>query len=60
MCLADFEDYLRVHDELIKAYNDSERWNKMSLMNIAGAGKFAADRAVKEYAKNIWNIKPLK
>lgn len=60
MCLADFEDYLRVHDELIKAYNDSDRWNKMSLMNIAGAGKFAADRAVKEYAKNIWNIKPLK
>ena len=29
-------------------------------MNIAGAGRFAADRAINDYARDIWNIKPVK
>ena len=29
-------------------------------MNIAGAGRFAADRAVNEYAENIWHTQPVK
>jgi glucan phosphorylase len=29
----------------------------MSLMNISGAGRFAADRAINEYAANIWDAK---
>ena len=32
----------------------------MSLMNIAGAGRFAADRAINDYARDIWGIKPVK
>lgn len=59
MCLADYSDYCKVHDELSQAYLDKQRWNKMSLENIAGAGMFTADRSIKEYADNIWGIKPL-
>ena len=60
MCLADFDDYLRVHHELSEVYTDSMRWNKMSVCNIAGAERFAADRSIKEYAERIWNLSSLK
>ena len=59
MCLADFESYRQTHESLINAYQDKERWNRMSLMNIASAGYFAADRSIEDYAKNIWNLKKL-
>lgn len=57
MVLADFEDYRRKQIEISNAYLDKKNWNRMSLMNISGAGIFAADRAIDEYAKNIWNAK---
>ena len=58
MCLADFGDYMRGHYEMDRMYKDRRRWNQMSLVNIAHAGIFAADRAIKEYAEMIWDIKP--
>ena len=60
MALADFNDYCTAHKKASALYNDKERWNKMSLINIAKSGKFAADRSIKDYAENIWNIKPIK
>lgn len=56
MVLADFADYQRAQADVSRAYNDAEAFNRMSLNNIAGAGLFSADRAVTEYAKNIWNL----
>lgn len=55
MVLADFEDYRRAQNRAVELYADADKWSRMSLMNISGAGRFAADRAVNEYAKNIWN-----
>ncbi|MFA5765213.1 MAG: glycogen/starch/alpha-glucan family phosphorylase, partial [Bacilli bacterium] len=60
MCLADFDDYMRVHYQMDEAYQDRRRWNKMSLVNIAKAGIFSADRSIREYAERIWNIKVIK
>ncbi len=54
MVLADFADYNAKRSLAEQIYTDKERWNRMSLMNIAGAGIFAADRAINEYAANIW------
>jgi len=59
MVLADFESYSNAQDKVNATYGDKERWNRMSLVNIAKAGFFAADRAVKEYAERIWGIKPI-
>jgi starch phosphorylase len=60
MCLADFESYYLTHKRMVDTYKtDKAEWNRMSLMNIAGAGFFAADRSIKEYAENIWNLKAL-
>ena len=60
MAMADFADYCRAHDKIYNLYNDKYTWNKMSLKNIANSGIFAADRSIDDYAKNIWNIKPVK
>ena len=60
MCLADFESYRSTHEAMIKAYQDKDQWNRMSLYNIAAAGHFAADRSIEEYAQRIWNLKKIK
>ncbi len=59
MCMADFESYRKAQLEVARVYADQREWNKRSLYNIAGAGKFAADRSIKEYADRIWNIERL-
>lgn len=59
MVIADYADYHRVREEVVNTYNDKTRWAKMSLMNTASAGIFAADRAIREYANNIWHISPI-
>lgn len=56
MVLADFDSYCKAHEEVNTAYTDKYRWGKMSMVNIAKAGFFAADRSVEEYAKRIWNL----
>ena len=59
MALADFTDYQRAQQEISKAYADREKFVKMSLMNISGAGVFSADRSIRDYADYIWNTKPV-
>lgn len=59
MVLADFESYSNAQDRVDATYKDKEMWNRMSLVNIAKAGFFAADRAVEEYATRIWGLKPI-
>ncbi len=59
MCLADFDSYMLTHEKALKTYADRDKWNKMSLMNIASSGKFAADRSIEDYAKHIWHLKKI-
>lgn len=59
MCLADFDSYYQAHERATADYADREKWNRMSLCNIAAAGIFASDRSIREYADNIWHITPI-
>ena len=59
MVLADFDSYSKVHQKAEKLYADQQKWQQMALVNIAGAGRFAADRAIHEYAQNIWGATPV-
>ena len=59
MCLADFESYRTTHERAIRDYSDKDKWNRMSLMNIASAGYFSADRSIREYAEKIWHLERL-
>ena len=59
MVLADFADYQRAQKKVRETFLDKKKWNQMSLMNIAGSGRFAADRAINEYARDIWNTQKM-
>ncbi len=59
MVMADFKDYRRAQEFVQQLYRDRETWNRMSLKNIANAGIFSADRAVMEYARDIWGATPV-
>ena len=56
LLLADYASYCAAEQRMVEAYEDPVRWNRMSLLNIARSGDFAADRAVREYADNIWRV----
>ena len=60
MCLADFSDFCDIHAKADRAYAKKLVWAKKSLNNIATAGIFAADRSIRDYCNNIWNLKPIK
>ena len=42
---------------MLLSVKDQTKWQKMSLENIACAGIFSADRAVEDYARDIWGLK---
>lgn len=56
MCFADFDSYRGTQAKASETYKDKCLWNKMSLINIASAGIFSADRAVTDYARDIWKL----
>ena len=60
MVLADFADYRLAQEKALNLFTQKEVFDRMSLMNIAGAGFFAADRSIADYAKNIWHAKGIK
>ena len=60
MVLADFGSYVDAQSKVSEAYRDRYRFEKMSLVNIARSGFFAADRSVEEYAQRIWQLKKVK
>jgi starch phosphorylase len=54
----DFESYLDAQRRVDEAYADQRRWNKMSILSVAGSGKFSSDRTIREYAEDIWDVQP--
>ncbi|MDY2851260.1 MAG: glycogen/starch/alpha-glucan phosphorylase [Candidatus Borkfalkiaceae bacterium] len=57
MCMADFGAYREIQAKVSDVYQNKSKWAEMSIVNIANSGRFSADRAIKEYAENIWNLK---
>lgn len=55
----DFPSYIECQEKVDEAYRDQKRWTRMSILNTAGSYKFSSDRTIHEYARDIWNIKPL-
>jgi starch phosphorylase len=61
LLLADFDDYVRAQKEVSDLYRENPKeWAKRSILNVANTGKFSSDRTIAEYAKEIWNLKPIK
>lgn len=58
--LADFMDYVECQKKVSEAFKDKKSWTVKSILNTARMGKFSSDRAVREYADEIWKIEPYK
>jgi starch phosphorylase len=54
MVLADFSAYLRAQREVDALWADERSWNRKVISNIAGMGRFSSDRAIRQYAQDIW------
>jgi len=59
LVLADFAAYLQRLDEVDAVYRDPTEWTRRAIVNVAKMGSFASDRMVREYADEIWRVKPL-
>jgi starch phosphorylase len=59
LLLADYRAYVEAQVAADEAFRDAERWAKMSILNVARAGKFSSDRAIREYCERIWGTTPV-
>jgi starch phosphorylase len=59
LVLADFQSYVDRQDEAGQIFQDQKRWTRMSILNVARMGKFSSDRAIREYARDIWQAQPM-
>ncbi|MBI3884304.1 MAG: glycogen/starch/alpha-glucan phosphorylase [Opitutae bacterium] len=60
MVLADFRAYCDCKERVAAAYRDRRGWANIAILNTARVGKFSSDRSIREYADEIWKLKPVK
>jgi starch phosphorylase len=58
MHLADLTSYCQAHERLGALYADPGAWAHRTILNVASSGKFSSDRAIAEYAADIWKVQP--
>jgi starch phosphorylase len=57
--LADYAAYVQSQDHAARSYHDQGGWTRKSILNTAGTGKFSSDRTIRQYAAEIWRIRPI-
>jgi starch phosphorylase len=60
MLLADYRAYIDAQCRVSETYRDQKAWTRKSILNVANMGKFSTDRTIKEYAEQIWGLKPVR
>jgi len=59
LVLADFAAYCACQERVEAAYRDPEHWTRMAILNVARSGVFSSDRTIRQYAHEIWRIRPV-
>jgi starch phosphorylase len=59
LVLADYHAYVECQNEVAKRFADPAWWTRASIQNVSHMGKFSADRAVREYCRDIWQVEPV-
>ncbi len=60
LVLADYEAYVACQDRVDELYRDRDAWNRKAIINLASVGRFSSDRSIREYARDIWHVEPVK
>jgi starch phosphorylase len=60
MTAADFRSFIDAHARANDAYQDIERWTRMSILNTASSGRFSTDRTMRDYNEDIWKLEPIR
>ena len=58
--VADSEDYSRAQNAVDAAWRDPDHWSRSSIANTMGCGFFSSDRAIADYARQIWKLEPIR
>ncbi|MDP3817780.1 MAG: glycogen/starch/alpha-glucan phosphorylase [Methylotenera sp.] len=56
LLLADYASYIETQDRVGKLYQHQDEWTRLAILNVANMAKFSSDRAISDYAKNIWHV----
>ena len=59
LLLADYASYIQAQNAVELAYQDQDPWVRKAILNVANMGKFSSDRTILQYARQIWNAKPV-
>jgi glycogen phosphorylase len=59
MLLADYQAYVDCQQRVSDAYSDQNNWTRMSILNSARVGRFSSDRSIREYCRDIWQVRPI-
>jgi starch phosphorylase len=59
LVLAEYAAYVTAQEKVSAAWDDTEHWTRMSILNTARSGAFSSDRAIIEYCEDIWDVKPV-
>jgi starch phosphorylase len=59
MLLADYQAYVDCQRKVSQAFTDQDGWHRKAVLNIARMGRFSSDRTIREYARDIWHIRPV-
>jgi len=59
LLLADYRSYVDTQGKVDQLFGDKDEWTRKTILNTANMGKFSSDRAVLEYAREIWGVQPL-
>ncbi len=59
LLLADYRSYIEAQEKVDELFEDKDEWTRKTILNTANMGKFSSDRAVMEYARDIWGVQPL-
>jgi starch phosphorylase len=60
MTAGDFRSFVDAQAIAGRAYQDTDSWTRMSILNTASSGRFSTDRTMQDYNDGIWHLDPIK
>ncbi len=57
---ADYRAYVDAQERIGEAYQYADGWARMAALNTARVGFFSSDRTIREYAREVWNLEPVR